>query len=285
MSSLFLLTRPAYLICLSAMLILLIVVTLPFSAQQVSTLALGHYHRYQCQTSNPQAAQPAFRILTVTSMLAQDIADQLCASDVMAQHYRSIIISWKPRGQLNAAQILNEEYDLIWSREHNMQGLVPEFANYYDTLLQYDHYQVYWFSRGDAPVISQAGFADKKIGLLNDKLSHTHYLLPLTSIKEAGIEVSDNQLVYFDDGVSLFEAFSRQQVDLISGGLWLLGEIDLPLQRTLISDHAIAATLFIRKLNNPQINCEAARAMNQFAAVLSDTHTNWEHLEGCDGRP
>lgn len=253
------------------------------SLQSVQPLPLGDYHVYRCETGAGQSGR-GFRILTVTSALARTIADGLCASSAMARQFSAVAITWGPRDQLSAEQILGEEYDLIWSREHRMHGLVPEFGDYYDTLLHYDHYRVYWFSRAEPPRLDKSYLLSRKIGLLEDKLSHTHYLLPLASLKTLGIGPASENLVYFEDAARLYAAFSSGEIDLISGGLWLARELPAPLYHALISGDATAATLFIRRVHGREVRCAAAASMTVWAPVLDTTRLHFVDEDGCDGR-
>lgn len=281
MSPLFLSSRRAY--CAGVFLLIgaATALCLALSRQGSAAVALTNYHIYQCEIDGARA-DATFRFLTVSSAYAREMADSLCRSAAMARHYGKVRISWKPRQLLTAEQVLNEDYDLIWSRLHNMRGLVPDFANYYETLLRLDHYKVYWFSRSQKPELTAQFFHGKKIGLLNDKLSHTHYLLPLASLKEAGIDFSGERLVYFDDAMNMYRAFARGDLDLISAGLWLEQDLDMPLYRTLIADNATAATLFVRKRHDPEIDCAIATALRVFDTTLAHTQMHFTGVHHCD---
>ncbi|MCK7596242.1 hypothetical protein M0G74_03045 [Microbulbifer sp. CAU 1566] len=246
----------------------------------------GYYHLYQCETRGPAKRADGegklfFSVLLVSSSHAREIADNLCKNPAMGRHYAGVQVSWKPRSHLAAEDILSEAYDLIWSRTHSMAGLLPEYGDYYEPLLRYDHYRVYWFSRGAEPELTAEYFHGKRIGLLNDKLSHTLYLLPLASLKDAGIEFSAENLIYFDDAVSLYQAFARDELDLVSGGDYVQQDLDIPLSRTLISSDANAATLFVRRKRAPGIECALVAAFNGFANDYLQGQRVFEGGERC----
>lgn len=265
MTPLFLANRNVHWVALGLLLAAGVAVCLWISSQRIVVPALGDYHVYRCDTGNA-ANSAVFSVLLVSSARAREIADRLCAAPEIRRHYGSVLVSWKPRGRLGAEEILSESYDLIWSRGHTMAGLVPEYGDFYQSLMRYDHYRVYWFSRGAAPELTAEYFHGKRIGLLNDKLSHTLYLLPLASLKEAGINFSAENLIYFDDAVSLYQAFARNELDLVSGGDYVQQDLDIPLSRTLISGDAHAATLFVRRHRPAGIDCALASAFEGFAS-------------------
>jgi len=281
MSPLVLNSRTAY--CAGALLAIALgaALLLGLARQHSDGLALGDYHVYQCAVDGARSDK-TFTFLAVSSVYAQQIGDSLCRSPLMARHYGRVRISWKPRNLLTGEQVLNEDYDLIWSRTHNMRGLVPDFASYYDTLLRYDHYRVYWFSRVQRPQLTAAFFRGKKIGLLNDSLSHTHYLLPLASLKAAGIDFASEQLVYFDDAMNMYQAFARGDLDLISAGSWLQRDLDVPLYRTLIADNATAGAVFVRKRHPAEIDCAIIAALQAFSGSLADTRMHLIAEHHCD---
>lgn len=281
MFSLFLTSRQVYFAALTLLLVGCVVACLLLSRQAAPELALSDYHIYQCDTGGAGSGK-TFDILTVSSIRARKIADTLCQDPAIARHYDGVRISWKPRGQLTAEEVLNEDYDLIWSRVTTMRGLVPKFSDYYDTLLRFDHYKVFWFSRNGRPELSREYFAGKRIGLLSDKLSHTLYLLPLASLKEAGVNLAEAQLSYFDDAISLYDAFLRGEVDLVSGGLWLERDLDAPVQKALITEHATAFTLFVRKARDREVDCPVASAFISLAESLAASSREFDGVEACE---
>lgn len=264
MTPLFLTNRKVHWTALGILLTSGVLLCLWISGQRAVVPALGDYHIYQCDTGGAETA-PVYKLLLVSSVRARDIAERLCAAPSIQRSFSRVQVSWKPRAYLTAEQILGEDYDLIWSRAHSMAGLVPEYGDYYEPLLHYDHYRVYWYSRGGAPQLTADYFHGKRIGLLNDKLSHTLYLLPLASLKEAGVSFSEENLRYFDDAESLYQAFARDELDLVSGGDYVRADLDLPLARTLISGDVIAATLFVRKNRVAAADCAVAAAFDGFA--------------------
>ncbi|WP_428819106.1 hypothetical protein [Microbulbifer sp. MCCC 1A16149] len=281
MLPLFLTSHKAYFGVLAALFAAGFALCLWFSKQQASLPLLGDYHVYHCDTGG--SGKGSFNLLTVSSIFARAIADNLCRAPLMAGHYKSVSISWKPRQQLTAEEVLNEDYDLIWSREHSLRGLVPEYSSYYESLLRYDQYKVFWFSRNDQPQLTREYFRDKKIGLLNDRLSHTFHLLPLASLKQLGVDISRQSLIYFDDASSLYRAFAQGDLDLVSGGLFLEQDLDIPLQRMLIADNVVAATLFVRKARPAEIDCAIATAFDDATAGYFSAHRDFPGAAHCGG--
>lgn len=286
MSPLFFTGQRIYVVALCLLLALGVTLSLWLSQQRAEVPVLQDYHVYRCTTPQAEGVDTGntrgeFNLLTVSSIYAQDIANHLCRSPRMARHFQSVQISWKPRSQLRAEEVLNEDYDLIWSRTHSLRGLVPEYATYYEPLLRYDQYKVYWFSRDQKPRLERDYFQGKKIGLLSDKLSHTFHLLPLASLKDIGLDISRQQLLYFDDAISLYRAFQNGELDLVSGGLFLEQDLDIPLQRTLMADNVTAATLFVRRARPADIDCAIADAFDSASRGLFSAHRDFPGAAHC----
>lgn len=234
------------------------------SWQTSSAVNLGHYYQHSCQTDSrgisAVGASSSLRLLLVTPALASDIATFLCGRDSVQQQFGAVEVSWRPRTELTASELMNEDFDVIWNREHFLSGLAPDLHSYYDTLLHYDNYAVFWISLHSEPVLTAEYFRGKRIGLLSDISSHTHHLLPLRSLKEAGSSPDEVIPVYFDDASTLYESFYRGEIDLMTGGLSFAA--DRPVYRTLLDNSATAATFFIRKeLRDSRLRCDVIAAL------------------------
>ncbi|WP_416308247.1 hypothetical protein [Neptunicella sp. SCSIO 80796] len=275
-------SRQGYRFGLCFLTILIVSTMLVFVPQQASSVNLSDYYHYQCDMQDKQSNNPRFRFLTVSSLYVDRIAQRLCRSPVMAEHYSGVTISWKPRWLLSPTEVVNENYDLIWSRENALRGLVPGYQHYYQLLMAFDNYKVYWFSKGQTPILEQAYFENKRVGILTDRLSQTHHLLPLMSLKDANIQLSDQQLIAFDDARNLYQAFATGEIDLMTGGDWLQREIDAPISGLLISDKVNAASLFIRKSHPPAVDCALVRVMETYQETLLNTHIQPDIDIHCD---
>lgn len=242
-------------------------------SQHETHISLGDYYHYRCQTGMNEG--PELRILSVIPIHAAEMADQLCRAPAIRQHYSAVKVSWKPRTQLATADLVNERYDVIWNRRHFLTGLMPDFDQHYDTLLHYDNYSVFWLSLNSTPSMTAEYFQGKRIGLLADDSSHTHNLLPLTSLHSVPALGENYTPVYFDNAGSLYDSFYRGQIDLITGGLNLVN--DTPVYRTLVDNSATAATFFIRQqLDDPAQRCEIVAALRLLTQLWQgiETHHN-----------
>jgi len=245
------------------------------SLQRPQGLLLSSYHELACNTGTLGA--DTLSILLVSSALAEDIAQELCAAAAVRQHFSRVLISWKPRTKLGAADLIGERYDVIWNRRHFLQGLMPEFDQHYDTLLHYDNYAVYWMSTNSQPVLSQEYFSGKRIGLLNDASSHTLHIIPLTSLRGLA---ADHDVIYFDDPDALFDSFYRGDIDLVTGGFGF--QTPTTVYRTIIDDSATAATLFIRRrLEDPALRCELVNALDRLQILWQGIRTHRAQSVSC----
>lgn len=236
------------------------------------TLAETDYYRTTCQTGKP-AEGPRLSILLVAPQQASEIATRLCQSPHVSQQFSTVDVSWKPRTQLTSQELITETYDVIWSREHVLNGLVPNFDQHYDPLLHFDQYSVYWLSLQSTPVLTTEYFQGKRVGLLDDKNSHTHYLLPLESLHRAGIDAQSLELVRFEETLNLYQSFQTGDIDLITGGATYTSPS--PVYSTLIEDDAIAASFFVRRaLADSAVRCEIVQAISPLKTLwqANDLH-------------
>ncbi|MEX0739906.1 MAG: hypothetical protein WD071_11250 [Pseudohongiella sp.] len=264
-------TRPR-LLAGSAFLLIAIVLSGILSHQN-ARISLGEYYQYRCSTG--LASGPELRILSVIPTYAAEMAQKLCRSPAISEEFASVKVSWKPRTLLSTADLVNQRYDVIWNRHHFLTGLMPDFDEHYDTLLHYDNYSVFWLSLNNTPQMTAEYFQGKRIGLLADDSSHTHNLLPLTSLATIDTLGENYVPVYFANTGSLYDSFYRGELDLITGGLNLA--IDRPVFRTLVDNSATAATFFVRQpLESPAQRCEIVAALRLLTQLWQgiETHQN-----------
>lgn len=227
------------------------------------TPKLQDYSRFQCQTAANRSLAN-FNIYMPVSRFASELALRACQSSTLAEHYSAVTVSWQPRNTITPQILLDEEFDLIWSRERTMLAMLPNFYKYYQVLEHSPHYSVYWLSLKDKPMLTPAYFAGKTLGIFEDTNSQTNYLLPLDSLKKAGISLPAEQFKRYNDRASLYQAFITGQVDLITYPKWLPNgqEIDEH-HRLLIDDNLPTGTWYARRklLDNPRLRCELLAVM------------------------
>lgn len=261
--------RPLVLSCAGCVCLLAIVL---LSRQTSSAVELGHYYQHGCDVPSVNANTSGagdnsrLRLLLVTPAMASDIAGLLCQRASVQELFTGVDVSWRPRTELTTSDLVNENYDVIWNREHFLTGLLPELHSHYDTLLHYDNYAVFWLSLQSTPVLTAEYFRGKRIGLLSDVSSHTHHLLPLRSLKSVDSHQEDIVAVYFDDASALYDSFYRGEIDLMTGGLAFSS--DQPVYRTLLDNSATAATFFIRRdLQQHALRCDIIDALELLAPL------------------
>ncbi|KJS09326.1 MAG: hypothetical protein VR73_02460 [Gammaproteobacteria bacterium BRH_c0] len=218
----------------------------PFVTLNDTDIQLGDYSHYRCQTGRDSG--PVFRMLTLTSTEAMAMADRLCRAPTISRVFSAVEISWRPRGFLTARLIVDEAYDYFWNREHLVQGMVPDFHNYYRPLLDTPVYALYWLSLHSQPQLSREYFADKTVGFLQDAHSQTFFLQPFNALKEAGITLRESQKRFYPDINALYQAFASGAVDLISATPGIADELGITeYYSLLLADDVPSGRWFLRQ--------------------------------------
>lgn len=235
--------------------------------QQVDVSTLGDVYHFRCQTGSHQSGTLSVRLVTPAGAI--QVGERLCADATVARHAGSVSVSWQPRDELAAEHILDEHHDVIWSREHTLRSLVPEAGRYYEKLLSYEDYHIYWLHREATP--EPHALRGQRIGLLADQNSHTHYLIPLLALKQAGIAPGSVTIAYYEDLSSLYSGFQNGEIDLISGSLGLARRLDMRHgDHSLIEDGATAAAFFIRRQReDPALRCAITSALRYYDDVFA----------------
>lgn len=196
---------------------------------------------------------------------AHKITGSLCNSPVIQQHYGSVRLSWQPRETVTAVNILNQDFEVIMGREHSLKGLVPHFSLLYSPIISFDGFSVFWFSH---QAIDFSTLTNQRIGLVEDNLSHTHYLLPLQDLKARSSNIDDLDIHYYADNYSLYEAFDNREVDMISTIAVFRNGREDGLHSVKITDRN-SATLFVTNDLPDKVRCELADALSPLVEYLT----------------
>lgn len=278
--------RATYYLLLSLAICLPLTVSAYLSKTQINAVELSDYRSYQCTTGNAQA-QGSFRVLTLFFSYATELADALCNNDVIQQTFSSVEIRWRPRAYLGARHILDEDFDIFWNRYHVVNGLVPAFSNFYTTLLDTPTYKLFWLSKDSPPNINTDYLKDKTIGFSHDPQSQTHYLQPMSALRQAGITLSAKQQKFYTDPSALYNAFYNNEVDIISAPLSLIQSKDrAKIYSTLIDSEVSSGAWFIKnkllKLNNiEQIKCAIVNSLSVYEPLLSSGRSPSSEESAC----
>lgn len=251
---------------------------LMLTQHRVASLDIGPLNQQTCSTHSGLAKQLSIQVYAPVAI--HSITNNLCNSRLIQQHYGSVTLSWQARETLTAINLLNQDFDVVMGREHSLNGLVPEFSRLYAPLVNFAGFSVYWFSHQPLDFTHLESY---QIGLVEDTLSHTHYLLPLQDLKARHINIEDLNIRYFSDNYSLYKAFDNRQVDMISTiQQFRVGRED-GLQSQLISDGNSATVFASRTLPEP-VQCEVTKALKpmikHLSAILKLTSVEVK-LQGC----
>ncbi len=231
--------------------------------QPLAPISLGDYASEFCETQSAAQNDATFQVLSLTSSYAQLFAQTLCDSPLVAQHFGSVKVTWRPRGFLTAQHIIEQDYHLIWNRDYLVHGLVPEFDDFYSAVAETVSYPVFWVGKKERPQLTQTYFANKRVGLLDDSYSQSFFQLPQQTLREAGIVLNDDQRRLYPSLQALYTAFNSGEVDIItSPGLQLWG-LDANDAHTLaLPHHSPPVTWYLsRPMADSPLLCEVVRAL------------------------
>ncbi|GAB3270134.1 hypothetical protein GCM10027297_01270 [Parahaliea aestuarii] len=239
------------------------------SLPRLAPLPLSDYQSFACSTPDP-AGKPTLQLLSLTDAYAEDLASLSCQGRTVAERFAGAEIRWRPRSFLSARDILEGRYDLFWNRRHLVEGMVPEFFEYYQALLQTPNYPLYWLSNGAAPAMSQQYLEGRVVGLLADTTSQTYYQRPMNALNRAGLQLGRDQLRLFPDPQALYRAFATGEVDLISSPLFVVDGFGLPYEHHLLIDNNVpSGTWYVRKsLVGSGVDCDLLAALEATSALF-----------------
>ena len=256
-------SRYRYLFISSLLILIGLSVNLYLTRHTASSISLGALNQVSCSTATTN--KPQLHIRLYLAIKVQQISARLCASPIVAQHFSKVIVSWQPREAMSTVSLLNQDFDVLMGRAHSLKGLLPDFDKLYTPQINIDGFAVQWFSR--LPIDFNE-LAHRRIGLVNDPLSHTHYLLPLQSLKAHGIPIDTLNITYFPDIYSLYNAFDEGKIDMLSTIDHFAKEHADARYTSIISNSNSTSFFFARHLTQP-VTCEIATALKPLIEHVS----------------
>ncbi|MBY6063696.1 hypothetical protein [Pseudidiomarina sediminum] len=233
------------------------------------------YANYSCETSTVADTPLPLTLLLLAPLGAEDIANTLCENPLIQQHYTQVQVHWMDRNHLQASHLLDEKFDILWSRSHVLSGILPNYTDYYAEAATFDQYAVYWYSRQPIQNVNAEWLNQQRIGLLNDGLSQTHYILPLQSMRAMGLSSQQQNVTLYDQAEHLYSDFFSGKVSVITAGEWLEPmQPSVRLYKALITDKAVAATIFVNRSRSELIN--DPQTLDQLVVAMKSIFT--EHL-------
>ena len=262
-----------YLLCMLP-LCLAVSISYGLSRQQLVPEITSDYSNYRCSTGTHHPA--TFRVLTLTVMDSVELANRLCATPQVQAQYGMVEIVWHTRGFITARDIVEQNYDLFLNRPYLVAGLVPDYERYYRPIITSAPYSVYWISRTSKPELTQAYFAGKRVGLLDDFYSQSFFLLPSGSLRAANIQLNDDQKHLYHDLSSLYNAFENGAVDLItSPDLGAFSSKIDPLYNLAIEEQAPPISWFIRRdAGTGELHCAVQGVISNTINWMRDAHSD-----------
>ncbi len=200
--------------CVSLLTALLLVIQLPSTVLPPVTA----FNQLTCtelqKSSQSSADKNRLDILIPAHTMALPLLSKLCNDKVLEQQFSDIAVHWLPRQHVTPQTIYSQKFDVMWGRDYQLTGLSPDYAEYYDKILNLPGYDVLWFAN---QVINDAFLKTHRIGLLNDTFSRSGYQLPIQYLKQLSLDVSSPQVTLYQTRKELLDALKQGEVDVIAG--------------------------------------------------------------------
>ncbi|MGY0614393.1 hypothetical protein [Vibrio sp. FJH11] len=166
------------------------------------------------QNKQSSADKTRLDILIPAHTMALPLLSKLCENGRLSQQYSDIAVHWLPRQHVTPQTIYSQKFDVMWARDYQLAGLSPDYAKYYDKLLNLPGYDVLWFAN---QAIDDEFLKTHRIGLLNDTFSRSGYQLPMQHLKQLAVDATSAQISMYQTRKELLDGFTNGEVDVIAG--------------------------------------------------------------------
>jgi hypothetical protein len=258
--------RLVYYIVLIVSVFMIIFGDLMLSHHTSAPLPLADVTNFVCKTSSNRSERLNVQLPMRVDLDA--LSQQFCNSPILAQYFGYIRLSWKPRENISAADMLSEDYEVIMGRKNSLQGVLPDFSQRFEPLSTLARFPVYWYSFEPIDNLNSEALSRMKIGIVDDKLSHTHYFLPLRYLSSHSDDVDSLNIQYFNDTYTMYDAFKNQRIDLMSTGSWFDEELTKPFYKHFIA-HTDVGGWFVSSNLPDDAKCELFTLLGPMTHHLS----------------
>lgn len=222
---------------------------------QVSFTSLNVYKCTAPESGNTNV----FRLITLSPETAIALADAICNNPAITTHYGLIEAHWRDHAMLEAKEIVEEKFHMIWNRPRVLLGLVPEVEQSYTNVSTTPSYSSYWISRVNLPEFTQKHLSRFRIGLVNKQNSQSSYLMPMQYLQQHNINITALDIRLHSNHYSLLQAFINNELDIIAS--WdtnLQNSIDAPLTYLPIRKHMATGAWFLLNdvMQQDDLSCE-----------------------------
>lgn len=246
----------------------LLIITKVISQQQSLTVELPELHSYSCHVKQA-LGDDTFQIYTPTNWQATQLADELCSHTLSNTAYKNVSISWQPRDSLTPQDLIFNKFDLIWHRKTALRGLFPNWEEYYQDVLSLPNYSVHLYARSTLTDFSPGIFANKRIGLIDDKSSYSGYLILMETLMKQGVSLDDQQVVQYTNRQQMINDFLNQKIDFIPASEFHPELSHWPKNQTIpLATDVSMGQWFMPKNIDRQVNCKVKRALTLYQAKL-----------------
>ncbi|TYK66102.1 hypothetical protein [Colwellia echini] len=272
----------------------------------VTPLTLDNLHSYQCQvkkavtdnssnyspneapnklstrqsTKSPTKSVSKLSVHFPSAILAKQYANHLCDQTLVARSYNEVEVSWLPREKINSDYLLQQKFDVMFSRKHVMQGLLPSFNHFYQEVLTFPNYSVYWFSNN---VMDNVDLKQYNIGLVSDSQSQSSHQLPIKYLRQSGYQLNELAIHYYSNKGGLLKAFLRGEVDIIPSVKGIPVLSDWPAEHLLlIDDTAPLGSVYVSKQVKPDFICTIQQSFTLLKPVLARLTQEPIHINDCN---
>jgi|GEM_PF-3910871 len=207
-------SRLYYGLFVAAFLLVLLSAIAHISAQKLEFIPQQDYSRYQCLTGGD--GRKTLEVLGVLELQFESLAPQLCADSTVAAHYSRVSILWRYADQLDLKSIYEKRYHLVLSTPELLHRTRLESGKDYAAIATYPDTASYLFALNQAPVATAAYFRNKRLGLKDDPISRSGYLIPQALLQQLGLDQSQLEILYYKSHSELHGALLRGEVDVIA---------------------------------------------------------------------
>jgi hypothetical protein len=238
---------------------------------RLTSVPTVRYNTYLCSVPG-EGVGGSLQILAYIESQAVRLVDALCRDPVVGALYSEVHATWR-RDDINDSRILfDQQFDLLAAKPETIEREDLSIVDGYVPVARYGDNTSGFVSITSTPELTQAYFAERRLGLVDSPQSISGHVVPRQRLHNVGIDESGFEILYFHGHGELYRALLRGEVDVIGTGIQLPAagrqHYVLPIQDGLPGPRWY---LHPRHLDTP-LHCSVSSALRESAMAVPRTY-------------
>ncbi|WP_233998373.1 phosphate/phosphite/phosphonate ABC transporter substrate-binding protein [Pseudoalteromonas sp. T1lg48] len=219
--------------------------------------------------------------------LASELAQQLCANEVVSKQYGEVFAYWSGSSQYEVNFLGKGLAHLILAKDNMIHAFDARNTYGYTPLIGYPSYTAYFIASHEKPRLDKAYFLDKRIGLIDYPTSRSGHIIPKQIFKDLDLNLDSLDITFVNSHSALRDKLAQGELDIISS-YWQQSDHQRFSENyiTAIGSNISGSHWYLKRAaDNPDLACAIQTTLMTLAQARTSSYFNgakpyWQCQQG-----